>query len=51
MYGFQALYSFLADASGDRWAFAGMIFSIFGIALFLPFLGIIAIGGPVAARA
>lgn len=51
LYGFQALYAFLADASDNRWAFAGMVLSTLGAALFLPFLGIIAIAGPVAGRA
>lgn len=51
LYGFQALYVFLSIPSKDRLVFLGMLFSILGVGLFLPFLGIIAIVGPVAGRA
>ena len=51
LYGFQALYTFLSTPSEDRPAFLGMLFSLVGIGLFLPFLGIIAIVGPVAGMA
>jgi hypothetical protein len=50
LFGFQALYGFLAESSVDKWAFTGMILSIAGVALFLPFLGIIAFASPAAAR-
>ena len=51
LYGFQALYALLTTTSGERHAFLGTVFSTLGVALFLPFLGIIAIAGPVAGRA
>ena len=51
LYGFQALYTFLSNPSRDRPAFLGMMLSMVGIGLYLPFLGIIAIVGPIASRA
>ena len=51
LYGFQALYVFLSDPSRDRPAFLGMTLSVVGIGLYLPFLGIIAIVGPIAGKA
>ena len=39
MFGFIALQMFLERSSVDRWAFAGMIISMIGLGLFLPFLG------------
>jgi hypothetical protein len=51
LYGFQALHAFLTNTSEERPAFLGMVLSTLGVALFLPFLGIIAIVGPVAGRA
>jgi len=50
LFGFQALHSFLERDSVDRVAFAGMILSVIGVGLFLPFLGIIAIAAPIAGR-
>ena len=51
LYGFQALHSFLAGTNVERPSFVGMILSIAGGALYLPFLGIIAFAGPVAGKA
>ncbi len=48
LFGFQALYAFLAGSSVDRWAFVAMVLSIAGAALFASFLGIIAFAAPVA---
>ncbi len=50
MFGFQALQTFLERSSVDRWAFAGMIISMIGLGLFLPFLGIFAFAAPVAGK-
>ena len=50
LFGFQALYSYLERNSGDRWAFPGFVLSVIGLALYLPFLGIIAFAGPIAGR-
>ena len=50
LFGFQALHSFLERNSIDKWAFAGMILSLIGLGLFLPFLGTIAFAAPVAGR-
>ena len=50
LYGFQALFLFLSNPPRDRSAFLGMTLSIVGIGLYLPFLGIIAIVGPIAGR-
>ena len=50
MFGFQALQTFLERSSVDRWAFAGMIISMVGLGLFLPFLGIFAFAAPVAGK-
>jgi len=50
LFGFQALHSFLEINSIDKWAFAGMILSLIGLGLFLPFLGTIAFAAPVAGR-
>ena len=50
LFGFQALHAFLEKNSADRSANVGMIVSMVGIALFLPFLGITAFAGPVAGR-
>src|SRR5713226_7680075 len=50
LFGFLALYGFLAGSSVDKWAFSGTVLSIIGVALFLPFLGIIAFASPVAGR-
>ncbi len=49
--GVQSLYSILADGSAGRWAFAGMILTIVGVGLFLPFAGIFAFATPIAGRA
>jgi hypothetical protein len=49
--GVQSLYSTLVDGSASRWAFAGMILTIVGVGLFLPFVGIFAFVVPVAGRA
>lgn len=51
LYGFQTLYMFLSGPSKERPAFLGMLFSVVGLGLYLPFLGIIAIVGPIAGRA
>jgi len=50
LFGFQALRAFLERNSVNRLAFAGMILSVTGLCLFLPFLGIFAFAGPVAGR-
>jgi hypothetical protein len=50
IFGFQALYSYLERPSVGRWAFPGFVLSVIGLALYLPFLGIIAFAGPVAGR-
>jgi hypothetical protein len=50
IFGFQALYRFLERNSVDRWSFPGFVLSVIGLALYLPFLGIIAFAGPVAGR-
>jgi hypothetical protein len=50
MFGFQALRAFLERNSVNRLAFAGMILSVTGLCLFLPFLGVFAFAGPVAGR-
>jgi hypothetical protein len=49
--GVQSLYSILAVGSRSRWAFAGMILTIVGLGLFLPFAGIFAFVAPIAGRA
>ncbi len=49
--GVQPLYSILVDGSAGRWAFAGMILTILGVGLFLPFAGIFAFVAPIAGRA
>src|SRR2546425_2375860 len=49
--GAQSLYSILVDGSAGRWAFAGMILTIVGVGLFLPFAGIFAFVAPMAGRA
>ncbi len=49
--GVQSLYSILVDESASRWAFAGMILTIVGVGLFLPFAGIFAFVAPTAGRA
>ena len=49
--GVQSLYSILADGSAGRWAFAGMILTIVGVGLFLPFAGIFAFVAPIAGTA
>jgi len=49
--GVQSLYSILVDGSSGRWAFAGMILTIVGVGLFLPFAGIFAFVAPMAGRA
>src|SRR5712664_1325015 len=49
--GIQALYSFLAAMSVDRWALVALILSFAGIGLFLPLAGIMAFAAPVAGRA
>ncbi len=46
--GVQALYSLLVGTSADRWALAGMILTLVGVGLFLPFAGVFAFAGPVA---
>jgi hypothetical protein len=50
LFGFQALRSFFETSSVNQRAIRGMILSIIGTALFLPFLGIIAFAGPVAGK-
>lgn len=50
LFGFQALQTFLERHSANEWAFQGMILSVIGLALFLPFLGIFAFAAPVAGR-
>jgi len=50
LFGFQALHAFLERSSVDRRAFVGMIVSVIGVGLFLPFLGIIAFAAPFAGR-
>src|SRR5207245_11210137 len=47
----HSLCSILADGSSGRWAFAGMILTIVGVGLFLPFAGIFAFVAPMAGRA
>jgi hypothetical protein len=49
--GIQSLYSILVDGSASRSAFAGMILTIVGVGLFLPFAGIFAFLAPTAGRA
>src|SRR3989449_11648952 len=49
--GVQSLYSILVDGSASRWAFAGMIMTIVGVGLFLPFAGNFAFVAPIAGRA
>src|SRR5712692_7186341 len=49
--GVQSLYSILIDGPASRWAFAGMMLTIVGVGLFLPFAGIFAFVGPTAGRA
>ena len=49
--GVQSLYSILTDGSAGRWAFAGMILTVVGVGLFLPFAGIFAFAAPIAGRA
>ncbi len=48
--GVQALYSLLVGTSADIWALAGMILTLIGVGLFLPFAGIFAFAGPAAGR-
>ena len=50
LFGFQALQAFLEKNSVNKFAFMGLIASTVGVGLFLPFLGIIALAGPVAGR-
>ena len=50
LFGFQALHAFLERNATDKWAFAGMILSVIGLGLFLPFLGVFAFAGPVAGK-
>jgi hypothetical protein len=50
LFGFQALHAYLERNSVNMWAFAGMILSMIGLGLYLPFLGIIAFAAPVAGR-
>src|SRR3989442_13027122 len=49
--GVQSLYSILVDGSAGRWAFAGMILTIVGVGLFLPFAGIFAFVAAMAGEA
>jgi hypothetical protein len=49
--GVQSLYSILVDGSASRWALAGMILTIVGVGLFLPFAGVFAFVGPTAGKA
>ncbi len=49
--GVQSLYSTLADGSAGKWAFAGMMLTLAGVGLFLPFAGIFAFAAPIAGRA
>ncbi len=48
--GFQALREYMSDTRAGFWSLAGMISSTAGLGLFLPFVGIFAFAGPVAAR-
>ncbi len=48
LFGFLALYAYLANSSVDRLAFAGMVFSVVGVALFLSFIGVLAFMAPTA---
>ena len=49
--GVQSLYSILVEGSAGRWALSGMILTIVGVGLFLPFAGIFAFVAPIAGRA
>jgi len=49
--GVQSLYTTLVDRSASRWAFAGMMLTIVGVGLFLPFAGVFAFVAPTAGRA
>jgi hypothetical protein len=48
--GFLALREYMSNAPVGFWSFAGMVSSTGGLGLFLPFVGIFAFAGPVAAR-
>jgi len=48
--GVWALYSFLAETSGDRWALFGLLLNFVGLGLFMPFIGILAFAAPIAGR-
>lgn len=50
LYGFLGLHAFLAETSQHRWASAGVVLSVAGNGLFLPFAGIIAFVTPVVAK-
>ena len=41
LFGFMALYAYLANSGVDLLAFAGMVFSVVGVALVLPFVGVL----------
>lgn len=48
LFGFMALCAYLANSSVDRLAFAGMVFSLVDVALFLSFIGVLAFMAPTA---
>ena len=50
LFGFMALYAFVRDTREERLAFWGMVLSIAGNGLFLPFTGILAFIDPELAR-
>lgn len=50
LFGFIALYAYVKDSAQDRIAFWGMVLSIAGNGLFMPFTGILAFVDPVVAR-
>jgi hypothetical protein len=44
--GLPALYAFLQSSRLGRWGFSGMVFSVLGVGLFLPLLGLVAVAFP-----
>ena len=46
LFGFMALYAYLANTSVDDLAFAGMVLSLVGVALFVSFIGVLAFIAP-----
>jgi hypothetical protein len=51
MFGFLALYSYLANGPLERLAFIGLILSLAGVGLILPFMGVLTYIFPVGGRA